>query len=344
MIRRKGLLSFILSLAISAALLTWLFSQVDAALLRRTLSSLHVPALFAFMAFALTGAWLRAWRYKLLLAPAAIGWVPVLLVTFIRNLFIDLLPARIGSLSYVYVLNARLGLRFDSAASSFVVSVVLDFLTLSPFLIVSLLWVGAGGSAFTGFWLLVLSLLFLGAVFLILWRIVPLSRLLVKGLGFLLRAFGVEARAWAQKALDAGHETVTALAGIRDRRVYWPLYGLSLLLRAAKYGGLYCLLFSLLHTHGFTLGSLSPAKTILGITGAEFTSILPVKGLAGFGTWESAWALAFRLMDFDPELAVISGLGVHLISNLFEYFLGIAALLIVFSPLARYFRRPPSGS
>jgi hypothetical protein len=49
-------------------------------------------------------------------------------------------------------------------------------------------------------------------------------------------------------------------------------------------------------------------------------------------------------MDFDPELAVISGLGVHLISNLFEYSLGIAALLIVFSPLARYFRRPPSGS
>lgn len=342
--RRKGLLSFILSIAISALLLTWLFRQVDGDLLRQTLSSLHVPALFAFMAFALTGAWLRAWRYKLLLAPEAIGWVPVMLVTFIRNLFIDLLPARIGSLSYVYVLNARLGLRFDSSASSFVVSVVLDFLTLSPFLIVSLIFVGAGGSTASGFGLLALALLFLGAMFLILWRIVPLSRLLIKGLGLFIRVFRMETRAWAQKALDAGDDTVTALAGIRDRRQYWPLYGLSLLLRATKYGALYSLLFSLLHSHGFILGALSPAKTILGITGAEFTSILPVKGLAGFGTWESAWALAFRLMDFDPELAVISGIGVHLITNLFEYSLGIGALLIVFSPLVRFLRKTPSGS
>jgi hypothetical protein len=342
--RRKGLLSFILSLVISAVLLTWLYRQIDPALLRRTLSSLHVPALFAFMAFVLTGTWLRAWRYKLLLAPVDIGWVPVFLVTFIRNLFVDLLPARIGSLSYVYVLNVRLGLRFDSAASSFVVSVVLDFLTLSPFLIVSLVFVGAGGSAATGFWLLILSLVFLGLVFLILWRIVPLSRLLVNGLGHLLRAFGLEARVWAHKALDAGHETVTALSEIRDRGVYWPLFRLSLLLRATKYGALYSLLFSLLHPHGFTLRSLSPAKTILGITGAEFTSILPVKGLAGFGTWESAWALAFRLMDFDPELAVMSGIGVHLITNFFEYSLGIAALLIVFSPMVRHLMRPPSKS
>jgi hypothetical protein len=298
--RRKSLLTFFLSLGLSALLLAWLFRQIDMSLLRRTLSSLHIPALLVFMGFALAGAWLRAFRYKLLLAPASIGWAPVILVTLIRNLFVDLLPARIGSLSYVYVLNARLGLRFDSAASSFVVSVVLDFLTLSPFLIGALVLVGAGGSASSGLWLLALSLAFLAAVSLVLWRIVPLSRLMVRGLGLVLGALRLETRTWAQKAMDAGHETVDALAGIRSRRTFWPLYGLSLLLRAAKYAALYSLLFALLHSHGFSLGALSPAKTILGITGAEFTSILPVKGLAGFGTWESAWALSFRLMDFDP--------------------------------------------
>jgi len=338
--QRKGLLSFLLSLVISAVLLVWLFRQIDPALLRRTLTSLHVPALLLFMAFSLAGTWLRAWRYRLLLTPETIGWAPAFLVTFIRNLFVDLLPARIGSLSYVYVLNARLGFRFDSAASSFVVAVVMDFLTISPFLVVSLLLVGAGGSAPSGFWLLLLALLFLGVMFLILWRIVPLSRLLVNGLGLLLHRSGLEGRAWAVKSLEAGRETVTALSHIRNRRVYWPLFGLSLLLRAAKYGSLFFLLYALLYSHGFTLRSLSLAKTILGITGAEFTSLLPVKGLAGFGTWESAWALAFRLMGFDPKLAVMSGIGVHLITNLFEYSLGIAALLAVFSPLVRRIRNP----
>ena len=339
MSRRKGLLSFLLSLAISAVLLTLLFRQIDPALLRSTLSSLHVPALFLFMAFSLAGTWLRAWRYRVLLAPETIGWTPAFLVTFIRNLFVDLLPARIGSLSYVYVLNARLGFRFDSAASSFVVAVVLDFLTLSPFLVAALLVVGTGGSTASGSWLLILALLFLGVMFLVMWRIVPLFCFLVNSWDFLLCHFNLEERAWAVRSMKEGRETVSALEQIRGRGVYWPLFGLSLALRATKYGALYFLLFALLHSHGFALKSLNLAKTILGITGAEFTSVLPVKGLAGFGTWESAWALAFRLMDFDPELAVVSGIGVHLITNLFEYGLGIAALLVVFSPLVLRFRK-----
>jgi hypothetical protein len=62
------------------------------------------------------------------------------------------------------------------------------------------------------------------------------------------------------------------------------------------------------------------------------TSALPVKGLAGFGTWESAWAVAFRLMNFEAGLAVISGIGVHLITNLFEYGLGFLSILILAVP------------
>ena len=70
-------------------------------------------------------------------------------------------------------------------------------------------------------------------------------------------------------------------------------------------------------------------KTILGITGAELTSALPVKGIAGFGTWETAWTLTFQLLNFDSRLAIISGIGVHLLTNLFEYSLGILAILVL---------------
>jgi len=77
----------------------------------------------------------------------------------------------------------------------------------------------------------------------------------------------------------------------------------------------------------------------LGLSGAELTSALPIKGLAGFGTWESAWALTFRLMDFDPRLAVISGIGVHLITNVFEYSLGLGSILILAWPYLRKKRK-----
>jgi glycosyltransferase 2 family protein len=83
-------------------------------------------------------------------------------------------------------------------------------------------------------------------------------------------------------------------------------------------------------------------KLILGVTGAELTSVLPVKGLAGFGTWEAAWALTFSLMGIDEGLAIISGLGVHLLTNVFEYSLGIASLIILLFPwLRRSARRKP---
>ena len=90
---------------------------------------------------------------------------------------------------------------------------------------------------------------------------------------------------------------------------------------------------------GFGFADLSFWKLILGITGAELTSALPVKGLAGFGTWESAWALTFGLMSIDQRFAVLSGLGVHLVTNLFEYSLGIGSLLILALPFVQRGRR-----
>jgi hypothetical protein len=331
---RKGILSFAVSILISGLLIGWLIRQIDLSLLTRTLSSLHAPALAAFAATSLVGALLRAWRYKWLLLPAPIGWGPVLMVTFIRNLFVDLLPARIGSLSYIYVLNRRLGFPFETAASTFVVAVVLDFLTLGPFLAGSLLAVGLASSFLSSPALLGLSLAFLAAMSLLLARLVPFFSWIMRRLDRLLRRLRWREKPWAEKIMAKSQATVDALDGIQERGITRPLIGISLLIRLAKYGALFFLLFALLHFHGFSLRMLSLPKTILGITGAEFTSILPVKGLAGFGTWESAWALSFRLMDFDPQLAIVTGIGVHLLTNLFEYALGILALLLIFSPPA----------
>jgi hypothetical protein len=340
---RKSIVSFAVSLLVSVLLLWWLLRQIDLSLLRRTLISVHIPALLVYMGIATIGVFLRAWRYKYLLKPVPIQWAPVLLVTLIRNLFVDLLPARLGSLSYIYVLNQKLMIPFQSAASSFVVAFVLDFLTLSPFLVVSLLAVGAGSTGLANPWLLLIALIFLASMMLLLWRLPSFTRLFHRGLEGVFSMLKCRRKVWALQALHSVDQTLSALEKIKRRNIYTPLVGISILLRMAKYGALYFLLYSLLHSHGFSLRSLSLPKTILGITGAEFTSILPVKGLAGFGTWETAWALAFKLMDFNPELAVLSGMGVHLISNLFEYSLGILALLLVFSPFIRFLRSKPAG-
>jgi len=325
----------ILSLVISIFLIGLLLSRIQARELAQTLVNIHLPALFAYLGLGLLAAWLRAWRYRFLLHPQPITWKDMFLTTLIRNCFDDLLPARVGSLSYIYVLNKRLSVPFETAASTFVVAFVFDFLTLGPFLALAIIIVGLGISPLsTPIWLAV-SLLFFGLILAILWKLVPLCRSLLSAYQFLLKLFKADQRKGSRHSVAKLRLTIDALLEIQARKIYAPVFLLSLIIRLCKYISLYVLLFALLRSHGILLAQLSFWKTILGTTAAEITSTLPIKGLADFGTWESAWAVAFRLMNFEAGLAIISGIGVHLITNIFEYSLGVLSILALALPYAR---------
>jgi uncharacterized membrane protein YbhN (UPF0104 family) len=332
---KKRLLSLLLSLMLTVVLVWFLLSRITVEDLAQTFSNIFYPALFAFIIISLSASVMRALRYKWLLSPTPISFGNILIVTFIRNLFVDLFPARIGSLSYVYVLNRGLKYPFEQAASTFVVAFVFDFLTLSPFLILSMLLVGLGATSISNMTLLVVALVFLLVIFIVLYQIIPISRSVLGVYVYLLRFFSLESKTWSQTSIHKIQLTIEALNDIKNRKIQWPLYMLSLLIRAAKYGSLYFLLLSLLQNHGFSLTNLSFWKTILGITGAEMTGALPIKGIAGFGTWESGWALTFQLLDFEQRIAILSGIGVHLISNIFEYSLGILSILILIVPFLK---------
>lgn len=337
--QRNRLLYIALSALVSVVLLWLLFSRIETKDIIETFSRIYVPAIFIYIAVALAGAWLRAWRYKLLLLPQRITWGNILLVTFIRNSLIDLLPARIGSLSYIYVLNRRLNFPFEAATSTFVVSFVLDFLTLSPFLIVAIIAVGLGTTAVSTVTLLWVAVIFFLLVFLFLWQIGPISRLFFRLFQRFVVALNLEDRQGASLVREKFELTIDSFSLIQKRKIYIPVFFLSLGIRMAKYVSVYALFFGLLRSHGYSFQELSFWTFILGISGAELTSALPIKGLAGFGTWESAWALTLRLMNFDPGLAIISGIGVHFLTNVFEYSLGIASILILAWPYLRKKKR-----
>jgi hypothetical protein len=318
-----------MSTVLSAILIWFLLSQVEFEDFAQTFVHIYIPGLLAFSVLSLLGATLRAWRYKVLLQPQHISWGNIYLVTFIRNLFVDLFPARIGAISYIYVLNKSLRYSFESAASSFVVAFVLDFLTLSPFLVFSILVVGLGTTSISNITLLLIAFLFFVILFLVFWRMTPIARFFLNFYQWMLKVFRQEKRKWAETSVEKIHLTIEELIRIRKRKIDLPLFILSLGIRLVKYLSLYILLFSLLRSHGFSLENLSFFKTILGITGAEMSSALPIKGIGGFGTWESAWALTLMLMGFEKRVAILSS-GIHLITNLFEYILGISSILILF--------------
>ena len=325
----------IISILLSVLLMGLLLSRIEAKELAETLTRIFLPALLAYMAIALLGAVLRAWRYKIFLSPRPIRRRDLLMATFIRNSFVDLLPARIGSLSFIYVLNKRLGFAFEAATSAFVASLVYDFLTLSPFVFAAVVAVGLGAVSISTPALLVVAGIFFALWILILWKLIPFLTLALAVYGRILGILKWKDKKWAVVSVEKIRATIESLALIQGKKLAVPIFVLSLGIRAAKYVSLYFLLFALLRSLGFGMAGLSFWKLILGITGAEITSVLPVKGLAGFGTRESVWALTMGMMGLEQRIAILSGLGVHLLTNLFEYTLGIGSLLILALPLLK---------
>ncbi|MBN2199540.1 MAG: flippase-like domain-containing protein [Candidatus Aminicenantes bacterium] len=335
---RKRILYVLVSLAVAALFLWLLLREIEPGLIKRTFFDLHLPALAAFVVIHLLAVWLRSWRYKILLHPLPCSWSGILLTTLVRNSFDDLLPARIGSLSYIYILNQRLGFSFESAASSFVVALVLDFLTLGPFVLLAILAVGAralpfSGSVLAGF---ALALFLLSA--LVLWKMAALTELIKKGFASFFRRFHLSGKTGARTVLEKLDLVRDNLDRVRSPSLMALLLVQSFFIRLAKYASVYFLLCGFLRSHGIRPGDVGFWKTILGLTGAEFTSILPVKGLGGFGTWEAAWTVTFRLLGFPADLAVVSGLGVHITTNLLEYGLGLGAILILLLPYVKHKR------
>lgn len=330
MARRKPL-TIILSVLVTVGLLAWLFASIPVRDFWTALREIHVPWMLLYLLISLAATAAKAARSKWLLAPEKISWADMLLVTFVRNGFEDLLPARLGSLSYVVVLNRNLSLPFEAAASTLVVMLVFDFLTLSPFILAALLLAGTAASILPGPLLVGLALGYFLVVLAIVWKIVPVTRFFVSLLHRALGLFGALDRPAARKALGKLDETVSSLSVIQARKIAFPLFLVSSLIRLLKYLSLYALLLAILRHRGIGMSELALWKVVLAITAAELTSLLPVKGIADFGTWESAWVLAFALMGLDRATAVLSGFSVHLVTNLFEYgFAGLALLALSF--------------
>lgn len=67
------------------------------------------------------------------------------------------------------------------------------------------------------------------------------------------------------------------------------------------------------------------ARAIFGSGLSIAANLLPVNGLAGFGTQEAGWVVGFGLLGVPRDLALSSGLGAHLIQLATVILLGLVA-------------------
>ncbi|MGH7819173.1 MAG: lysylphosphatidylglycerol synthase domain-containing protein, partial [Candidatus Binatia bacterium] len=257
-------------------------------------------------------------------------FLPLMLVTAARNFLVDLLPARVGSLSYVYLLTRRVGVPLEPVLSSFLLSFVYDLLAMALLLAVALsLEFGRFRGAAT---LAMLLVVFAAGSVIAFAFLAPALRLAARVLRRLRTAI-------ARKAADVLSQTATETAAVGGPARISALLALSFVIRLLKFGAYWMLLLAVLHERGTTAADLPFWTVFLGIAGAELAATLPLHGIAGFGTYEAAWTIGFTQLGVDRDTAILSGFATHLISQAWDYSTGVVALGVV---LGRRGRARPS--
>jgi cell division protein ZapA (FtsZ GTPase activity inhibitor) len=315
---RRGWLRPLASVAITAALCFVLLRKVDVHELADWLVRVDPRYYAGYAALSMAGLLARSLRYHRLLG-RSVGFLPLALVTATRNFLVDLLPARVGSLSYIYLLTRRFGAPLDPVLSSFVLSFFYDMLAMTLLLGVALvLELGRfEASAALG----AVTVIFAILVVAVLARLAAILRFAAAR----LRAHG---RPWernVESRLDDVAREVERSGGAGQTVV---LTALSVLIRLLKFAAYWSLLLGVVRQHGLTAAELPFWKVFLAIAGAELSATLPVHGIAGFGTYETAWALGFVQLGLSSRVAILSGFATHLLSQLYDYSVGLVALAI----------------
>ncbi|MCX6357309.1 MAG: lysylphosphatidylglycerol synthase domain-containing protein [Candidatus Aureabacteria bacterium] len=272
---KKNIWYLAASVCVSIIVFAYLFAIVSPAAIARAIRNARGCGLLAYMCLSLLSTIFRNWRYLLLLrateSGATVGSGQMFLVTLVRNLFADLLPARIGSLVYVAILKARFGVTLARGTSVWAIAFVLDMVVM-------------------------VSLMALGD---------QISAIYMEG-------------SWGGVLL------------------------LSLLVRVLKYGCLAFLLYAILNPIDpscYTLRSIGYWPVFVGASLAEFAASTPLSGIAGFGLYEGVWTGSFYLLGYPRELAALSGISAHVITQAFAYSLGGIATIVLMWPILRTMKR-----
>ena len=326
---RKRFVFTLVSIGVTVGIFYYLFKFVSPSEVIQLIKGVDRNVLVMFVALSFSMSFFRTWRYQILLTlscykPSSLA---LFLVVLVRNFFSDLLPARLGSLIYIFIVNTRLAIPIGPATSSFAIAFLFDILAVAPLILLAS-WAAAIKFQISSFPLIIGGAL-LGGITLLL--IYSLPRLCTFFVLFLIKLQFIKG-GWKKELTKAISSTGEEIVKTKEAGLYTPVMVLSLLIRITKYAALYTFLYALLHPIGYSLHDLYVPTVFLGICASELAASLPISGIAAFGAYEGSWAFTFELLGFPGHIAKLTAISHHLFTQVYGYLLGAFALIIIMLP------------
>ncbi len=333
--RIEPILRLLLSLGVSLFILALILSlflteeeNVSRVRLMSALKNISFAALLPYVVCQIGQTYFRAMRYRVLLLGGKGNVVPdmgrMFLVSATRNMFVDMLPARLGELTYLAMLNRGYNVPANLCLSSLTVSVLFDFMALFIFvgtiILYSLTISHVEGWMLTS--LLVLTLLIgIGAGILFFG-----IHLAVKMKKYLTHSFQ-EIRL-VRLAFNLAQSFAEAMDQTRRACIFWKVFALSILIRGLKYTGLFFTFLAVVTSNFPEFASLSFPEVFAALFGSEAGASMPIPTFMSFGSYEAGGTLALTLLGFSAEASILGLLTMHICSQFVDYTLGAAAILV----------------
>jgi len=306
------------SLLLPVLVVIWLLSQISFEDILKLFFNLSYGwVIIGFIFYFITNV-NRAFRLQALLPDQTGTRRSALAIVIAQNMFNNILPARTGELSLLYLLRKHRQITLGQSAVVLILARIFDYLAVASIFVtaalLSLEHVPAFGAniilTVLGLILLTIALLFV---------VIYLKRPGLRLFHTILRKSGLARYVLTQQILDKAEQLLTAFESVHSLKRLYFVFGWSILIWFSLFAGFYAFMRSLgLET---TITNL-----IVGATFAVLSKAIPFISIGGLGAHEAGWTVGFMLVGFDRTTAISSGFAVNLLIIMSSILLGIWSL------------------
>ncbi|MFQ5645929.1 MAG: lysylphosphatidylglycerol synthase transmembrane domain-containing protein [bacterium] len=312
---KKSFLPIILTLLLVGLLVY----QIDLSKAGRAFLSLSLPMVGKGLSLYFGYLLFITWRFYLLIHSRKISITHLAPVTSVHNMYNRLLPFRSGEVTYIYLLRKLKGLPAAEGVSTLLIARIFDYLTISLYFLIGVGMTYQQQSPLLKKISLIMSF-FLALAVILLVFVGFLGEKTLSVAKKIACRFELDRKPPVGKILGKLEELVLSLKTISKGKTY----ALSLFSSVLVWGCMFSLCFLLMREFGIELSFFS---VVIGSTFSILANVLPVNGLAGFGTMEASWTVGYMLMGVSKQAAIASAFYVHIFVLAGAVIYGIIGLL-----------------
>jgi uncharacterized protein (TIRG00374 family) len=314
----------LIGLLISLSVIGYVLFNLDWQVVYSIFKTADLRWLIAAFAVYLLNYTLRSIRFRLLLNLDEIPFKQLFGVTNLYGMYLYLLPAKSGELSFPILLKSRLNVPLPASTATLIAARFFDFVTVALFLPIVLIaywdqihiWVRMGSLLFAGIVLVLGIGLF--------WLIRNPSRF-DKFKPVESNTKLIVVRFW-----NASINLLESLRAIDQRRGYWRLWLLTIGIWICVQATFYFIILSF--GEALTYWQMMVVSIIM-----VPMTLLPIQGFANLGTHEIGWVAAFALFGYPETTALNIAVSSHIILLFFVILLGsLGFLLLRQKPINQY--------